>query len=42
MGLQERAVYVRRLGFPNEQVTADQARGLSGGEEYLSLIIVKK
>jgi precorrin-2/cobalt-factor-2 C20-methyltransferase len=42
MGLQERAVYVRRLGFPNEQVTADHARGLSGSEDYLSLIIVKK
>jgi precorrin-2/cobalt-factor-2 C20-methyltransferase len=42
MGLQERATYVRRLGFPDELVTADQGRGLSGGEEYLSLIIVKK
>lgn len=42
MDLQERAIYVRRLGFPDEQVTADQARGLAGGEEYLSLIIVKK
>lgn len=42
MDLQERAIYVRRLGFPDEQVTADQARGLSGSEDYLSLIIVKK
>ncbi len=42
MDLQQRAIYVRRLGFPDEQVTADQARGLSGSEDYLSLIIVKK
>ena len=42
MDLQEHAIYVRRLGFPDELVTADQARGLSGGEDYLSLIIVKK
>jgi len=42
MDLQDRAMYVRRLGLPDEQVTADQARGLSGSEDYLSLIIVKK
>jgi precorrin-2/cobalt-factor-2 C20-methyltransferase len=40
--LQERAIYIRRLGFPDEMVTPDKERGLSGGEEYLSLIIVKK
>lgn len=42
MNLQERAIYVRRLGFPDELVTSDQAQGLSGREDYLSLIIVKK
>lgn len=42
MDLQDRAIYIRRLGFPDELVTPDQARGLSGREEYLSLIIVKK
>lgn len=42
MDLQKCAIYVRRLGFPDELVTADEVRGLSGREDYLSLIIVKK
>lgn len=42
MDLQDRAMYVRRLGLPDELVTPDKERGLSGREDYLSLIIVKK
>ncbi len=42
MNLQDRAIYVRRLGLHDELVTPDKERGLSGGEDYLSLIIVKK
>jgi len=42
MDLQDRAMYVRRLGLPDELVTPDKGRGLSGREDYLSLIIVKK
>ena len=42
MDLQARAIYVRRLGLPDELVTPDKERGLSGREDYLSLIIVKK
>lgn len=42
MDLQDHAIYVRRLGFPDEQVTEKLASRLSGSEDYLSLIIVKK
>ena len=40
--LQERAMYVRRLGFSDELITADQARELPEEDDYLTLIIVKK
>ena len=42
MDLQDRAMYIRRLGLPDELVTPDKEQGLSGREDYLSLIIVKK
>jgi precorrin-2/cobalt-factor-2 C20-methyltransferase len=42
MGLQDRATYVRRLGFPGETITKDGEQDLADRGEYLSLIIVKK
>ena len=42
MGLQDRATYVRRLGFPDEMITKDDDQDLPDRGDYLSLIIVKK
>ena len=42
MGLQDRATYVRRLGFPDEMITRGEDQNLPDRGDYLSLIIVKK